>query len=612
MTPAAIPATLDSFREIWAIDFEFIASPGERPTPICCVARELRTGRELRTWGCEEMRRQGSPIPRGALMVAYYASAELGCFKVLGWSMPTHVLDLFAEFRTFANGRDGALGIQGASLLAALAHFGLSHLDQQQKDQWRERIMQGPPFTRDEQHGIVEYCASDVEALAQLLPCLVERLHGRQHWLPHALLRGRYMVAAAAMEHNGIPIDLRTLKRLATNWDVIKGKLIDDIRGAYPIFDGVTLRMELFERWLVQHGIPWPRTETGSLSLAEGTFKTMARAYPIVAPIREVRENLAALRLNDLAVGADGRNRTMLSALRSRTGRNQPSNAKSIFGPATWLRSLIRPRRGRAIAYVDYTSQEIGIAAALSGDQALMRAYRSGDPYMAFAVDAGLAPPGATKATHNPIRDRCKALVLGVLYGMQESTLAGNLNVPTCEARELLRAHKRTYMTFWAWSQRVVDTAMLRGWIDTVFGWRLHVTSDTRPTSLLNHPMQSNGAEMLRLACCYLIEADIKVCAPIHDAVLIEAPVREIDAAVKETQRLMRKASRVVLGGFEIRTDAEIVRYPNRYIDERGVEMWQRVMALLDLCAAQELSAFPSVDARRPTSPYPSYARGIS
>ena len=59
---------------------------------------------------------------------------------------------------------------------------------------------------------------------------------------------------------------------------------------------------------------------------------------------------MAELRLNDLAVGGDGRNRCLLSAFRSRTGRNQPSNSKFIFGPAVWLRSLIRPEAGYGLA----------------------------------------------------------------------------------------------------------------------------------------------------------------------------------------------------------------------------------------------------------------------
>jgi hypothetical protein len=74
--------------------------------------------------------------------------------------------------------------------------------------------------------------------------------------------------------------------------------------------------------------------------------------------------------------------------------------------------------------------------------------------------------------------------------------------------------------------------------------------------------MQANGAEMLRLACCLGTERGIEVCAPVHDAVLICAPLDRLEADVARTQEAMREASRIVLDGFELGTDARIVRYP--------------------------------------------------
>jgi DNA polymerase I-like protein with 3'-5' exonuclease and polymerase domains len=252
------------------------------------------------------------------------------------------------------------------------------------------------------------------------------------------------------------------------------------------------------------------------------------------------------------------------------------------------MRSLIRPGPGRAIAYIDWSSQEIAVAAALSGDAAMLRAYESGDPYLAFAIDAGLAPPGATKASHKAVRDRCKALVLGTLYGMGQAALAGNLNASMAEARALLHAHRRTYAKFWSWSQAATDHAMLGGWIDTCFGWRLHVTDRTKPTSLQNHPMQSHGAEMLRLACAFMVEDGVELVAPVHDAVLIEADAGRVNEEVARAQHHMQRAARIVLGGVEVRTDAEVVTYPDRYVDERGADMWDRVAAILDRLEEEE------------------------
>jgi len=67
----------------------------------------------------------------------------------------------------------------------------------------------------------------------------------------------------------------------------------------------------------------------------------------------------------------------------------------------------------------------------------------------------------------------------------------------------------------------------------------------------------------------------------VHDAVLIEAAEDEIKAKVEQARALMGRASRIVLGGFEVRTDADIIRYPERYDDPRVGDMWDRVMELL-------------------------------
>jgi DNA polymerase I-like protein with 3'-5' exonuclease and polymerase domains len=285
--------------------------------------------------------------------------------------------------------------------------------------------------------------------------------------------------------------------------------------------------------------------------------------------------------LNDLAVGQDGRNRTILSAFRSRTGRNQPGSSKYIFGPSVWLRSLIKPPPGFGVAYIDWSQQEFGIAAALSGDHAMQAAYITGDPYLALAKQAGAVPEDATKETHGPTRELFKQCVLATQYGMEAESLAARINQPPVVARNLLRAHRETYRNFWRWSDAAVDHAMLNSSLHTVFGWRIHVAENPNPRSLRNFPMQGNGAEMLRLACCLATERGIEVCAPVHDAVLISAPLDRLEDDIASMRAAMADASRIVLTGFELRTDATRIRYPDRYQDPRGTAMWDRVIQLI-------------------------------
>lgn len=266
---------------------------------------------------------------------------------------------------------------------------------------------------------------------------------------------------------------------------------------------------------------------------------------------------------------------------RTKTGRNSPSSSKFVFGPATWIRSLVKPGLGRALAYLDWSAQEVAIAAVLSGDEALLRVVRDGDPYLGFARLAGLAPPDATRNTHGPVRELCKMLFLGVGYGMGAETLAAHLGHGVPEARQLLRLYRETFARLSAWTERQSDLAMLSGTISTLFGWSLRVTGQTKTTTLRNWPIQAAAAEIFRLACCLATERGIAVCAPLHDAVLIEMAAEDIDETVAAMRACMDEASRVVLDGLAVKVDVKIITYPARYSDPRGAALFRRVQRLL-------------------------------
>jgi DNA polymerase-1 len=86
---------------------------------------------------------------------------------------------------------------------------------------------------------------------------------------------------------------------------------------------------------------------------------------------------------------------------------------------------------------------------------------------------------------------------------------------------------------------------------------------------------------MLRVACCLMTEQGIEICGPVHDAILLQAPLERLDDDIRRARECMAEASRVTLGGFELRTDADPVRYPDRYQDKRGKVMFERVSKLL-------------------------------
>jgi DNA polymerase-1 len=150
------------FKEVWLVDFEFGAPPGDIQEPVCLVAWELKSGRKLRLWRDEFGTAPPYSTGPDALFVAYYASAEIGCHLALGWPVPERVLDLYVEFRNHTNGLPT---ISGAGLLGALAQYGLDGIGAGEKDEMRDLILRGGPWAETERTDILTYCESDPGAV---------------------------------------------------------------------------------------------------------------------------------------------------------------------------------------------------------------------------------------------------------------------------------------------------------------------------------------------------------------------------------------------------------------------------------------------------------------
>jgi hypothetical protein len=590
------------FRDAVSGDFEFRIAPGGLPHIVCAVFRELRGGRERRFWRDQLLRMRKLPFDtRRDVFVGFYTSSEIGCFLQLGLEPPRHVVDLFIEHRCLTNGmqlprpRRKTTSQSGKThksngrdtLLNALAIRGLAHIDVDTKDAMRDLILSKDPdeLTPEERAAILDYCASDVVGTEALLRYLLER--NQIDW-PRALWRGRYTVAAARMERVGVPIDVPLHRELSAHWPALRHEMIANVNQTFDVFDEHdTFKTSKMVGYVLRWNLPWPKLPSGALALDGDTFDDMARFHPELRPLYEVRSSLGEMRLTGLGVGPDGRNRCLLSLFQTVTSRHAPSNSAFIFGPARWMRGLIKPPAGYGLACVDWKSQEIAIAAALSGDEKLLAAYLSGDIYLAFARDAGLVPADATKESHRGIRDMCKTIVLGIGYGMGAESVAVRAGISIAEARNLLALHRNTYRKFWQWADATIATALFSRGMTTRFGWRRQILDDPNVRSIQNWPVQSHGAEMMRAAAIAGTEVGLSIAAPVHDAFLLLAPLPQLDADVAALQAIMRAAGTAVVG-IPVDTDVKIIRPPERYMDERGAEMWSKMMMLLQTVEQRE------------------------
>ena len=78
----------------------------------------------------------------------------------------------------------------------------------------------------------------------------------------------------------------------------------------------------------------------------------------------------------------------------------------------------------------------------------MLAAYETGDPYLAFAIQAGAAPPGATKQSHAEVRELYKQCVLAVQYMMGAESLSQRIGRSALEAQHLLRRHRETFRDY--------------------------------------------------------------------------------------------------------------------------------------------------------------------
>jgi hypothetical protein len=320
VTPTDLP-----FAEIWLVDFEFVARPGERPDVVCLAAVELRSGRTLRLWRDEIGPEPPYRTDPDVLFVSFVANAECACHLALGRPMPQRVLDLNPLFRNVVNGRHTP---EGKGLIGALRYYGSDTIGAKQKDTMQKRIMQGWPFTTEEQVKILYYCESDVDALQQLLPKLMAE---PEFDLAVALHHGEFAAVSALMEHRGVPIDMEVFSQLADEqiWRKVRDAMVPAIDARYGVYvrnaaGDWTFSMERFAAYTAHEGIAWPLLESGKLNMRRKTFEDMSKGFPQLEELRQLRHARDKMRKVKLAVCADGRNRTVLWPFKAKTSRTQP------------------------------------------------------------------------------------------------------------------------------------------------------------------------------------------------------------------------------------------------------------------------------------------------
>jgi DNA polymerase I-like protein with 3'-5' exonuclease and polymerase domains len=180
------------------------------------------------------------------------------------------------------------------------------------------------------------------------------------------------------------------------------------------------------------------------------------------------------------------------------SGRN--AHAKSLYNAHACVRSFMVFPPDTIGLYLDWRTQEVGVAAALSEDPAPIDAYNGGDVYYTLARDCGLTSDPDRKRwkrEYPGMRQRMKSLQLGINYGMGVPSLAKGLDRHPIIASNFIERHRRKYSRFRQWREDQVQAAMLERRIETMFGWPLRIS-----TARTNAHSTIFRCKVAALKCC--------------------------------------------------------------------------------------------------------------
>ena len=551
----------------------------------------------------------GQWIYRGYTFVAYAVTAEARSIESLGFDpVEMQWIDLYLEYRMLLNhnheyaygkqlqkGRvkwiappvpkafrteedDRRSGKPEYNLAAACYKLLDVIVDTDHKDAMRALIISDPEeFGPDDRAAILEYCGEDVAHLRELHKRLWKI--NRTALLPEhrktlrrdMLLRGDYAARSAVMEAVGYPIDYEATKNFAGSVNEILTSMQEEITGLFPDvqpfeFNKRTGRyvqkQKNLQEWIRRQGFPnWMPTNSGGESLSLDAFARYFESHDAYRTGSLGAHMLKYLKtkqsLNGFlppkkgkknfwdSIGSDHRVRPYFGIYGSQSARSQPAATGFIPLKSSWMRVLIEPDPGRAIAGIDWSQQEFLLAALLSEDPGMIRAYQSGDVYLYTGKLAGAIPQDATRDTHEDLRNLFKSTVLGIQYLMGPRTLSGKLTrdtgktVSIDEAEQLIDQFNAAYPIFSDWREEVVADYRRDGYLRLPCGWVMWGDNPNH-RSIANCPIQGTGSSIMRRAVSNAQDAGLQVIYTLHDAIYIEFdsdnlyPVDQLAFAMQE------------------------------------------------------------------------------
>ena len=352
----------------------------------------------------------------------------------------------------------------------------------------------------------------------------------------------------ARMEQRGFLIDRAALAQFGETLQTSITQLEQQIYAAagapFNINSPKQLGKVLFEDMQHPHG---KKTKTGWSTNADVLDKL--RGVPIVADVLQYRQyaKLKSTYADGLlkAVSPDGRIRTSFQMTVTATGRlssTEPNlqNIPTRTELGSQMRRMFVAAPGNVLVDADYSQIELRLLAHISGDEAMCRAFRSGEDFhtLTAARVFHVEPQDVTPE----MRRRAKAVNFGVVYGISPFSLSQDIGVTVAEAKEYMERYFQTYTGVRAYMDRIVEQARADGYVETLMHRRRalpelkssnHNLRAFGERVALNMPIQGTAADLMKLAMVRVERrlADEGLAAQlimqVHDELIVECPEDE-------------------------------------------------------------------------------------
>lgn len=241
--------------------------------------------------------------------------------------------------------------------------------------------------------------------------------------------------------------------------------------------------------------------------------------------------------------------RPSFGLLRAVTGRcgMKPSTG-FVYTMPKFVRGLVDPPEGWVLMEFDYASQEIGVQAYITGDKVKADMYEH-PKYGKYYCDIAHSfwPDFVSKDDHR--YKTAKQMALMTEYGCGAEKLASCAGVKYKLADDFIIHMRKLFPVYWKYVDKLIAQIIdrrKRAWFPDGFG--VTASKEARPTTFGNWPFQGTGAYVLRRICVELYRANIRLVAPVHDAIIVMCKESEKDSIAEQVRNIMEKASKDATG----------------------------------------------------------------